>query len=500
MIDIELIMRIIIKKGEVTDFEDKVKGSIKVEKPESYKELVNQIQKGFNISSNDLVIIGIDDEDDEYNIKDEDTYDENKGSCIKYRIILEIHSGAKSEPIQVENVTNDTNGTNNINIINEANKYVDVEFDLESNLLNDEKELKDLLDKTMKNLEPKNPSIEIDELLFNDLNEKQSGDNNELYNYFLSNLNEKISEKNEAQKKSFLETITKEFLSVEEGINDKVEEIKSNTKNYFEDSNDVLVNLNEMKKNIPLILDPNKILKQDPKPKKDQEPKGGSKPKSDLKPKSEPDQKPKPEQKPKSVSNPEPKKEPEPGPAPNPEPVKIEPEKIEIITDKKEYEFKKGDVKGFISINIKIKNISGRKIDLKDKKIFIKDNSAKESEVKTDLNINEEMDNNIEKDIEVKIPITPPIQDSYNYELYIKNNKEEIISDKPLSFKITIITEKEPRKPDGQLSKEEEDEIYNKLDEEFVVSNFMDEAELRAKIQEFRGDMEQLKKYVEDSI
>ena len=110
------------------------------------------------------------------------------------------------------------------------------------------------------------------------------------------------------------------------------------------------------------------------------------------------------------------------------------------------------------------------------------------------------MDNNIEKDIEFKIPITQPIQDSYNYELYIKNNKEEIISDKPLSFKITIIAEKEPKNPDGQLSKDEEDEIYNRLDEEFVVSNFLDEAEVRAKIQEFKGDMEQLKKYVEDSI
>ena len=498
MIDIELIMRIIIKKGEDVDFEDKVKGSIKVEKPESYKELVNQMKKGFNISSNDIAIVGIDDDEDEYNIKNEDDYDENKGSCNKYRIILENYSNKESESIQVENITNDTNGTNNINITNETNKYVDIEFDLESNLLDDEKELKDLLDKTMKKLETKNPSIEVDESLFNDLNEKQSGDNNELYNYFLSNLNEKISEKNEAQKKSFLETITKEFLSVEEGINDKVEEIKSNTKNYYEDSNDVLVNLNEMKKNIPLILDPNKILNQDLKPKPDQKPKQDPKSKPDPKPKSEPE----PEQNPKRDPKPEPKQEPTPAPAPAPapEPIKIEPEKIEIISDKKEYEFKKEDVKDFISINIKIKNISGRKIDLKDKKIFIKDNSAKESEVKTNLNINEEMDNNIEKDIEVKIPITPPIQDSYNYELYIKNNKEEIISDKPLSFKITIIAEKEPKNPDGQLSKDEEDEIYNRLDEEFVVSNFLDEAEVRAKIQEYKGDMEQLKKYVEDSI
>jgi hypothetical protein len=246
MIDIDLIMRVIQKKGEDINFEDKAKGSIKVEKPKSYEELVAQIQKGFNLSSNDLAIVAVDDDDDENNIKNEDDFEDNK-SCKKYKVILDNENETTQKPGPISEKDN----------INVSNK---LEFDLESNLLNDEKELKDLLDKTMKKLENDNPKIEVDESLFNELNEKQSGEQNELYNYFLSNLNEKISDKNEAQKKSFLETITKEFLSMDKEINDKVEEIKSNTNTYFGDSKDVLKDLNEMKNNIPLIEDPSKIL------------------------------------------------------------------------------------------------------------------------------------------------------------------------------------------------------------------------------------------------
>ena len=476
MIDIDLIMRIIQKKGDDVDFEDKVKGNIKIEKPKSYDELISQIQKGFNLSSNDLAIVGIDEDEDEdeFNIKNEEDYEENKGSCNKYRVILENENepNQKSGPVP---------GEDNIN------EPVDIEFDLESNLLNDEKELKDLLDKTMKKLETNNSNIEFDESLFKELDEKQSGEQNELYNYFLSNLNEKISDKNEAQKKSFLETITKEFLSMDKEINDKVEEIKSNTNTYFGDSKDVLKDLNEMKNNIPLIEDPSKILH----------------PGSKTKPEPVKPEPVKPEQvKPEKVK-PEPVK-PEPINLEPTAPTIIEPEKIEINSEKNEYEFKKEEVNESISVKIKIKNISNKKICLKDKRIFLRDNSKKEIEVKSDLNINEEMDNNNEKEIKVEIPMTQPIQKSYEYELYIRNsNKEEMITDKPFCFKITIKEEERPNNPNNPnnpVSKEEEDAIYNQLNDEFVVSNFMDEDELRAKIQEYRGNIEEIKKFVEEQI
>ena len=477
MIDIDLIIRIIQKKGDDVDFEDKVKGNIKIEKPKSYDELISQIQKGFNLSSNDLAIVGIDEDEDEdeFNIKNEEDYEENKGSCNKYRVILENENepNQKSGPVP---------GEDNIN------EPVDIEFDLESNLLNDEKELKDLLDKTMKKLETNNSNIEFDESLFKELDEKQSGEQNELYNYFLSNLNEKISDKNEAQKKSFLETITKEFLSMDKEINDKVEEIKSNTNTYFGDSKDVLKDLNEMKNNIPLIEDPSKILH----------------PGSKTKPEPVKPEPVKPEQvKPEKVK-PEPVK-PEPINLEPTAPTIIEPEKIEINSEKNEYEFKKEEVNESISVKIKIKNISNKKICLKDKRIFLRDNSKKEIEVKSDLNINEEMDNNNnEKEIKVEIPMIQPIQKSYEYELYIKSsNKEEMITDKPFCFKITIKEEERPNNPNNPnnpVSKEEEDAIYNQLNDEFVVSNFMDEDELRAKIQEYRGNIEEIKKFVEEQI
>ena len=504
MVDIDLIMRVIQKKGDDINFEDKVKGSIKIEKPKSYEELINKIQKGFNLSSNDLAVVAVDEDDDENNIKNEDDFEENKGNCKKYKVILdnENETSPVSGPVQGKD---DINASNNI------------EFDLESNLLNDEKELKDLLDKTMKKLENDNPKIEVDESLFSELNEKQSGDQNELYNYFLSNLNEKISDKNEAQKKSFLEKITKQFLLVEEEINEKVEEFKSNTKTYCEDSNEVLKDLNEMKSNIPLVEDPSLILKPNLKSEQKSEPKPKPKPvenpeiKKEDKPEIKED-KPeikevKPEIKEEDKREIEVKK-------PEPIPPKIEPEKIEIISEKKEYEFNKEDVKDFISIDIKIKNISNKKIGLKDKKIFIKDNPNKESEVKNNLNINEEMDNNNEKEIKVEIPMTQPIQKSYEYELYIKSSiKEEIITDKPYCFKITIKENEKPDNPvnpvnaanqenagDKPISKEVEDEIYDKLNEEFVVGNFLDEETVREKIQELRGDMEKLRSYVEDNI
>ena len=515
MIDIDLIMRIIKKKGDDVDFEDKVKGSIKIDKPESYDELVSQIQKRFNLSSNDLTIIGIEDDEDENNIKNEESYDENKGSCNKYKVILENDSD-----INVEKDLSPEPGPNQDNIAisdtNDKNNLVNIDFDLENNLLNDEKELKDLFDKTMQDLEANNPNIEVDELLFKELDEKQSGEHNELYNYFLSNLNEKIFEKNEAQKKSFLETIINKFFSIDEEINAKVEELKPNTNTYFGDSKDVLKDLNEMKNNIPLIEDPLKILEPGSKTKiKPANPEPGNPEQVKSEPvKSEPikSESVKPEPvKPEPV-NPEPvnpeKVKPEPvNPEPtNPEPVKqepptptkIEPEKIEIKSEKNKYEFKKEEVKECISVKINIKNISNKTISLKDKKIYIKDNSKKEIEVKSDLNIIEEMDNNIEKEIKVEIPMTQPIQNSYEYELYIKsNNKEEIITDKPFCFTITIKEEENLNKP---VSKEKEDEIYNQLNDEFVVSNFLEEEEVRAKIQEYKGDIEKLKEYVESQI
>ena len=540
MIDIDLIMRIIKKKGDDVDFEDKVKGSIKIDKPEFYDELVSQIQKGFNLSSNDLTIIGIEDDEDENNIKNEESYDENKGSCNKYKVILENDSD-----INVEKDLSPQPGPNQDNIAisdtNDKNNLVNIDFDLENNLLNDEKELKDLFDKTMQDLEANNPNIEVDEPLFKELDEKQSGEHNELYNYFLSNLNEKISEKNEAQKKSFLETIINKFFSIDEEINAKMEELKPNTNTYFGDSKDVLKDLNEMKNNIPLIEDPLKILEPGSKTKiKPANPEPGnpeqvksepvkSEPVKSEPVKSEPikSEPVKPEQvkpepvKPEQVKpeqvNPEPvnpekvkpeKVKPEPvNPEPtNPEPVKqepptptkIEPEKIEIKSEKNKYEFKKEEVKECISVKINIKNISNKTISLKDKKIYIKNNSKKEIEVKSDLNIIEEMDNNIEKEIKVELPMTQPIQNSYEYELYIKsNNKEEIITDKPFCFTITIKEEENLNKP---VSKEKEDEIYNQLNDEFVVSNFLEEQEVRAKIQEYKGDIEKLKEYVESQI
>ena len=75
-----------------------------------------------------------------------------------------------------------------------------------------------------------------------------------------------------------------------------------------------------------------------------------------------------------------------------------------------------------------------------------------------------------------------------------------MITDKPFCFKITIKEEERPNNPDNPVSKEEEDAIYNRLNDEFVVSNFMNEDDLRAKIQEYRGNIEEIKKFVEEQI
>ena len=177
------------------------------------------------------------------------------------------------------------------------------------------------------------------------------------------------------------------------------------------------------------------------------------------------------------------------------------PEKLEIKS-KEKYIIEDKNASDIL-VQVKVKNISGKKISLNNKK-WIK--GKKSSEVVDflngidEINIKEDIKENEEKNIEVHFSIRDPQQGlSYNVELLIgntkDNNKIEIITENALYFNVEI-----SKKKTCVLTPEKIEEIYQALDDSYVVSGFISKQDLVNKILELNGDMDELIEYVESLI
>ena len=58
----------------------------------------------------------------------------------------------------------------------------------------------------------------------------------------------------------------------------------------------------------------------------------------------------------------------------------------------------------------------------------------------------------------------------------------------------------EKKKEDEELTNEQVEEIFNRLDENYGIASFVDIDEFKQKIREVRGNLEILKKYIEEEI
>ena len=495
------------------------KSSFSIERPKTYEDLISKIKNKFNISNDDFALRVFDEDQDEcININYDEQYNDPKYKAkTNYNVLLE-----ENPPKIDENIF----------------EFIDRTLNLKNDLLIDDTELFDKIDFNTKSSEANNLGLSIKELMNENFNEEKT-EQNELYNYFIDDFSKKISSQTEEQKKLFIETINKDLLNVDKVINENVDEFNKQIKFYSENINILHNDINELKN---IIINNENVdqqkKKEEEERKKREEEEQKRKEKEEQKRKEEEDQKKKEEEEQKKKEEEEQKKKEEEERKKKEEEERKKKEederkkkeeeerkkKEEDEKKKKEEEDKKEQKPEKLEINskekyiiedtnasdilvqVKVKNVSEKKVSLKNKK-WIK--GKKSNEVVEffngidEININEELEENKEKNIDVHFSIKNPQQGlNYNVELFIGNTKDnneiDIITDNALCFNVEI-TKKDPDDP-NTLTPEKIEEIYQALDDSYIVSNFMDKQELIEKIKELKGDMDSLIKYVEELI
>ena len=501
------------------------KSSFSIERPKTYEDLISKIKNKFNISNDDFALRVFDEDQDEcININYDEQYNDPKYKAkTNYNVLLEENPD--------ENIL----------------EFIDRTLNLKNDLLIDDTELFDKFDFNTKNSEANNLGLSIKELMNENFNEEKT-EQNELYNYFIDDFSKKISSQTEEQKKLFIETINKDLLNVDKVINENVDEFNKQIKFYSENINILHNDINELKNiiiNDENVAQQKKIGEEEEQKKKEEEERKKKeeeehkkkeeerkrkeeeehkkkeeerkkkeeeerkkKEEEDQKKKEEEDQKKKEEEeRKKKEEEDQKKKEEEERKKKEEEDQKKKeqkPEKLEIKS-KEKYIIEDTNASDIL-VQVKVKNVSEKKVSLKNKK-WIK--GKKSNEVVEflngidEININEELEENKEKNIDVHFSIKNPQQGlNYNVELFIGNTKDnneiDIITDNALCFNVEI-TKKDPDDPNA-LTPEKIEEIYQSLDDSYVVSNFMDKQELIEKIKEMKGDMDSLIKYVEELI
>ena len=89
-IEIKLVEKVKNGNGEEIDMERIEKETISIDRPDSYKDLEQQIKSKFKLDENELNIKGFDSEDDEININNDDEY-KDSGSK-KFIVLIEGNS------------------------------------------------------------------------------------------------------------------------------------------------------------------------------------------------------------------------------------------------------------------------------------------------------------------------------------------------------------------------------------------------------------------------
>ena len=436
-IEIKLVEKVKNGNGKEIDMERIEKETISIDRPDSFKDLEQQIKSKFKLDENELNIKGFDSEDDEININNDDEY-KDSGSK-KFIVLIE---GNSKKP--------------------DMDKFINDTLDLENDFVIDENEIINYIDETIKNLEEKNTNIELEESSMKEFNEEEKKVEEELYNYFLSDFNKKISEKTKNQYKTFIESVNNELFKFDEVIDNKVNSFKNNTEELLNESNLVHKDLSDMNTLIPKL---SPLYRQDSKSLNNTNPNGRNDNDKDNQPKIDNINPPNNEEKPKNneqkpenneekpENNEEKPKNNEEKPENNeekPENKEIQPEieKLDIKSKKDKFEIEEKDANNF-SIEVIIKNISEKKINLKNKK-WIKGKKSNENinffNEKNEINNDEEIENEGEKTLKIQLAIKDPKQgEKYDFELTIENidnNKDKLIIQNPVYFNVEILKKK----------------------------------------------------------
>ena len=336
-------------------------------------------------------------------------------------------------------------------------EFIDKTLNLKNDLLIDENEIFDKFDFSTNSSGDINLGLSVTELKNENLKEEQT-EKNELYNYFLDDFSKKLSSQTEEKKNLFIESINKDLINIDNVINENVDKFNKKTKIYSDKINLLHNEINELK-SIIIYTENNEEEKE--KDKKEEE------------------RKRREEEEKKS-------------------------EKLEIKSQEK-YVVEKANTSDIL-VQVKVKNISEKKISFKNKK-WVKGKKSNEAvdflNGLDKININDDIGINEEKDIDVHLSIKEPkSKQNYKVELSIgsvkDNNEIKIITENALFFDIEI-TEKDPPDPNA-LTPERIEEIYNYFEENFVISTFMDKEAVIAKIIEMNGDMQKLTDFVEKEI
>ena len=458
------------KKKKIID----IKSSMKIEhiqekffdikRPKTYKELEQEIRNKFNLNGKDISIKALLEDGDEKNINGEDRYNDDDYQTKTYNVYLE----------------NEEEGLGNLDLT--KNLDLDAVIDVSNELTIDENEFKLFLDK------------QLDKEINEEFKQEEKDNSNEKievkveFNNYFSKLEEEFKKISEEKKKSLMESIKKEFSSIDQIIDKKIKDINDIIKNAIQ-SNDAKEKISNIKLNMPKndvdILDNHKKL-------------------------------------PKMFN------------------LFLSTIKYDILVNQADY----------FSINdIQIKNIINEKIDFNhkfwvrhkesDPDIYI---PSEKTKVKIDdgyLDVNEE------KKSELYLTIkNPKINQNYFFKFYIGDNSKnnsiyEDVTDEPIFINITLIDEKkeeEEQKEDvkkekelvvenpkdkieineeennndinnegligerDDLSEERIQEIYDELEAEYYCGGVIGEDIIKEKIKELHGDMEELKKFVDANM
>ena len=523
MIKITLFLKSNNKKEDFVE-----KSSFSIERPKTYEDLVKKIKINFNISNDDFALRVFDEDIDEYiNVNYDEQYNDPKYKSItNYRVFLE-----ENPPKIDENIF----------------EFIDRTLNLKNDLLIDDTELFDKFDFSTESSEDNKLGLSIKDLMNENLDEEKI-EQNELYNYFIDDFSKKISNQTEEQKKLFIESINKDLLNLDKVINENIDEFNKQAKLYSEKINILNNDVNELKSTI--INDENsdqqkkkeeeeqkkkeeeeqkkkeeeeKKKKEEEEQKKKEEEEQKKKEEEEQKKKEEEERKKKEEEERKKKEEEERKRKEEEEKKKDEEEKKKEeeeqkrkeeeeqkrkekqkPEKLEIKS-KEKYIIEDTNASDIL-VQLKVKNVSEKKISLKNKK-WVKGKKSNEAvdfiNGIDEININEELEENKEKNIDVHFSIKNPQQGlNYNVELLIgnikDNNEIDIITENALCFNVEI-TKKKNDDPNA-LSPEKIEEIYQALEDSYAVSSFLDKQDLVDKIINLKGNMDLLNEYVEGLI
>ena len=239
MIEISLYIKkkIVDLKSSFTINREKQQ-TISVNRPETFKELEQIIKTKFNLSGKDFIIKGVDSEEEDHNVRDEETYkDEEIKNCLKFNVFIE-------EEMNSEN--------------NHSKKFDDFDIDkildITNELTIEEDEFKKLLDSQVDEVINKE-KFEIKE----DKNEKNyKSMNNNLFNNFWDGLQKEIDTETEKQKKTFLDSIKEEFFPFDKIFDDKVNSMNKNLEKIILQANEAKAEAKKI--NLLKILQLQKLL------------------------------------------------------------------------------------------------------------------------------------------------------------------------------------------------------------------------------------------------